>query len=298
MTAAMPPGTRTGDRPPRHRAPRHRCRRVLLPALALGLGTLALAGTAQAAGGCAGKPTRVEQMICTDPDVSALDGELKALFDRIEDETNGIDGETGQVSDPFGADHARWREQVRDACRDTACLKRVYTARIAEVRRTWSQALSDAPPSQQPASSRHPGSRHYVNVRFGFSVDVPGDLVAEPPPDNGDGQAYHSADGSLHLTVSGLIDAAEEGLKSFVASDQKACLRQPPEYLVRKPDWIVFSCTTATGLLYQKTLLQGGRGGAFISLRIRYPASEQARWNAAVAMASKSLRLTGASDPK
>ncbi|CAO3427823.1 hypothetical protein [Azospirillum endophyticum] len=293
MNTAIPPDTRTGDH-----APRHRRRRVLLPALALGLGTLAQAGTAQAAGSCAGKQTRVEQMVCADPELSKLDSQLKALFDRIEGETYGIDGETGQVSDPFGADHARWREQVRDACQDTACLKRVYTARIAEVRRTWSQALPDAPPSQQPASSQHPGSRHYVNVRFGFSVDVPGDLVAEPPPDNGDGQAFHSADGSLHLTVSGLNDAAEEGLKSFVATDQKACLRQPPEYLVRKPDWIVFSCTTAKGLLYQKTLLQGGRGGAFISLRIRYPASEQARWNAAVAMASKSLRLTGASDPK
>ena len=167
------------------------------------------------------------------------------LFDRIVGETRGVDGETGQAIDTFGEDHARWRARVRDSCPDTACLTRAYTARIAQVRRDWSRALPDTP-----------ALRHVVNARFGFSVDVPADLVAEPPPDNGDGQAFRSADGHLHLTVSGLNDVLDQDLDAVVAADRKTCLRQPPEYAARKPGWIVLSCTTAAGILYRKPCWQ------------------------------------------
>ncbi|MBN4097793.1 hypothetical protein [Methylobacterium sp. OT2] len=245
------------------------------------VGAVCALGTvgARAAPDCAGIRDRVETLICADPALTRLDEELRRLFDRIVGETRGVDGETGQAIDTFGEDHARWRARVRDACPDTACLTRAYTARIAQVRRDWSRALPDTP-----------ALRHVVNARFGFSVDVPADLVAEPPPDNGDGQAFRSADGHLHLTVSGLNDVLDQDLDAVVAADRKTCLRQPPEYAARKPGWIVLSCTTAAGILYRKTLLAGGRGGAFVTLRVRYPAAEQARWQAAVT--ATSLRLT------
>ncbi|WCS23983.1 hypothetical protein LOK46_22960 [Methylobacterium sp. NMS14P] len=247
------------------------------------LGALGVLGVpvAQAAPDCAASRGRVETLICADPALTRLDDELRRLFDRIVDETRGVDGETGRAIDTFGADHARWRAQVRDACPDTACLTRAYTARIAQVRHDWSRALSDTP-----------ALRHVVNARFGFSVDVPADLVAEPPPDNGDGQVFRSADGHLHLTVSGLNAVIDQDLDAVVAADRKTCLRQPPEYAARRPGWIVLSCTTAAGSLYRKTLLSGGRGGAFVTLRVRYPADEEARWRAAVTMAATSLRLT------
>lgn len=247
------------------------------------VGAVCALGTVGARGApdCAGIRDRVETLICADPALTRLDEELRRLFDRIVGETRGVDGETGQAIDTFGEDHARWRARVRDACPDTACLTRAYTARIAQVRRDWSRALPDTP-----------ALRHVVNARFGFSVDVPADLVAEPPPDNGDGQAFRSADGHLHLTVSGLNDVLDQDLDAVVAADRKTCLRQPPEYAARKPGWIVLSCTTAAGILYRKTLLAGGRGGAFVTLRVRYPAAEQARWQAAVTAAATSLRLT------
>ncbi|APT33070.1 hypothetical protein MCBMB27_03779 [Methylobacterium phyllosphaerae] len=255
--------------------------RAACPVLALGFGLSAGASAAQAAPDCAGSRSRVETLICADPALTRLDDELRRLFDRISGETRGIDGETGRAIDTFGADHARWRTRIRDACPDAACLTRVYTARIAQVQRDWSEALSDTP-----------ALRHVVNARFGFSIDVPADLVAEPPPDNGDGQAFHSADGHLHLTVSGLNDGLDQDLDAVVAADRKTCLRQPPEYGARKPGWIVFSCTTADGILYRKTLRAGGRGGAFVTLRIRYPVAERARRQAAVTTAATSLRLT------
>ncbi|MDF2599369.1 MAG: protein of unassigned function, partial [Methylobacterium brachiatum] len=58
------------------------------------------------------------------------------------------------------------------------------------------------------------------------------------------------------------------------------------------PDRIVFSCMTADGILYQKTIRSGrGTDTAFVSLRIRYPASEKARWQAAVVTASNTFRI-------
>jgi hypothetical protein len=134
---------------------------------------------------------------------------------------------------------------------------------------------------------------HYVNSRFGFSVDIPSELIPERPPDNGDGRGFHAAQGGMRLTVSGIGNALEEDLSGFVAEDLALCRRKPPDYLIWRPNWVVFSCTTRDGILYQKTI-QSGRGteATFVNLRIHYPADEQARWKEAVTRASTSLRLT------
>ncbi|KAA0121615.1 hypothetical protein CIW48_22730 [Methylobacterium sp. P1-11] len=269
-------------------------RRGLLPGwraafLALSLigpGDLTFVSVARAAAfDCAAARGRIETLVCADPGLSKLDDELKALFDQIEGETRGTDGETGKRIDAFGEDHARWRERVRDACADTACLRQVYAARIEQARRDWRQTLPVASASGTPAL------RHYVNVRFGFSVDVPAELVAERAPDNGDGQAFHSAEGGLQLTVWGSNNALGQTLEAFVADDHARCQRQPAAYLRRKAHWIVLSCATGEDTLYQKTIRSGGSGAFFVSVRLRYPASEQARWQGAVATASSSLRL-------
>ncbi|NLS01308.1 hypothetical protein HGP17_31125 [Rhizobium sp. P38BS-XIX] len=113
--------------------------------LALGAGLCllyALTAPAQAAGfNCKYAKSHVEKLICTTPSLSKLDDEMKVLFDKIEGETYGHDGETGEVLDPAGKEQTHWRETVRDACRDAACLKTAYTARLAEMRKNWSQAL-------------------------------------------------------------------------------------------------------------------------------------------------------------
>lgn len=90
---------------------------------------------------CREARSQIERLICADPDLSRLDEELAQDFEAIRRETAGRDGETGQPSLPFGEDHARWREAVRDQCRDSACLKAAYEARLAKVRQDWSEVL-------------------------------------------------------------------------------------------------------------------------------------------------------------
>lgn len=114
-----------------------------LLAVAMGLCVLsAFAGQAQTAGfNCKSAKSHVEKMICADPGLSKLDDEMKILFDKIEGETFGHDGETGRVIDPAGKEQKHWRETVRDVCKDAQCLKTSYTARLAEMRKNWSEAL-------------------------------------------------------------------------------------------------------------------------------------------------------------
>lgn len=84
---------------------------------------------------------RVDRLVCGSAKVRRLDAELGRLYDLIEGETRGIDGDTGKPVDPFGDEQDRWRRRVRDRCGTEACLARTYTARIADVRRHWADVL-------------------------------------------------------------------------------------------------------------------------------------------------------------
>jgi hypothetical protein len=66
------------------------------------------------------------------------------------------------------------------------------------------------------------GWRDYVNLRFGFRMSYPTDLVASPEPANGDGREYHTRNKEFSVTAYGhyLVDATpnslwEDDLKEF-----------------------------------------------------------------------------------
>lgn len=120
-------------------------------ALAFGLGTLFVPGlfltsnTALAAGfDCKFAKSSVEKLICADTGLSKLDDQTKVLFDKIEGETAGHDGETGELIDPAGKEQTHWRKTVRDKCGDVACLKDAYTTRLANMRKNWADVLDPA----------------------------------------------------------------------------------------------------------------------------------------------------------
>lgn len=87
-----------------------------------------------------------------------------------------------------------------------------------------------------------PGYEVYVNERYGFSAEVPANLVRQATPENGDGQSFRSRDGGLRLTVSAIPDEDDDALDTALANATAPCLSRPPQYLVRRTDWFVVSC--------------------------------------------------------
>ncbi len=90
---------------------------------------------------CGAAKSHVEQLVCASPEVSALDRKLAQLFYKVEDETAGIDGETGKPIDPFGEQHRTWVKNVRDRCGSEQCLDDAYRKRIDQVKQQWKDAL-------------------------------------------------------------------------------------------------------------------------------------------------------------
>jgi hypothetical protein len=93
---------------------------------------------------CKAAKTHVEHLICADPSLSRLDDQMKDLYDRIQAETAGRDGETGERRDPVANEQTQWRTTVRDRCPDAACLKSAYEDRIAAMKKNWAEALGPA----------------------------------------------------------------------------------------------------------------------------------------------------------
>ena len=69
-------------------------------------------------------------MICADAELSSLDSELAKRFTAIQDETKGIDGDTGKRLDPYGKEQARWLKEVRNKCEDALCVRDAYKKRL------------------------------------------------------------------------------------------------------------------------------------------------------------------------
>lgn len=93
---------------------------------------------------CKAAKTHVEHLICADPSLSRLDDQVKDLYDKIQAETAGRDGETGERRDPVANEQTQWRTTVRDRCPDAACLESAYVDRIAAMKKNWAEALGPA----------------------------------------------------------------------------------------------------------------------------------------------------------
>lgn len=161
----------------------------LLGALAVSV-LLATGVGAKAAGfDCRKAASKTEKLICADPALSALDSDLKRDFDRIESETAGHDADTGKTIDPNGRDELQWLRTVRAPCADAACLKRVYTARLASLRKRYPDILTDADPvaGTYERTNQRAGGGSFVLEPHGAGWRVSADIGGIP-----DGAATHA----------------------------------------------------------------------------------------------------------
>jgi hypothetical protein len=133
----------------------------------------------------------------------------------------------------------------------------------------------------------------YVNVRYGYSVDYPADLlVAEPEADAGVGRRFHARQGTAKMSVWAEWNLRTDGFdQSPLAVARRAasdCVGGKVGHEVVKPRIVALSCVTPKGrVIYQKTLVRKDR---LATIRFEYPNGERTRWDHVVTSVASSLR--------
>ena len=96
-------------------------------ALLLGMLILALSSTIGAASfDCAKASSLVEKAVCADPELSRLDDDLAKSYQRAMADTLNVAA--------LRAQQRNWLKEVRNACRNVACLTTAHAERIAALR--------------------------------------------------------------------------------------------------------------------------------------------------------------------
>jgi hypothetical protein len=131
----------------------------------------------------------------------------------------------------------------------------------------------------------------YVNVRYGYAVDYPADLlIAEPEADAGDGRMFHAHQGTAKMSVwaEWKMDGLDQSPEDIAREAGSHCAAGRVAYKVVKPRLVALSCVTAEGrATYQKTLI--GKA-ALTTVTFDYPATERRRWDPVVASIAASMR--------
>ena len=138
--------------------------------------------------------------------------------------------------------------------------------------------------SDKPAST-------YANVRYGYTIEYPGDLlVAGREADNSDGLVFSAKSGKAQVAVWGRFSSPDDTPAQLLHSDeQRPCAGSRASYEVSKRNLVAFSCQTQNNeIVYEKMLIHGG---TLAIVQFTYPVAEQATWSPVVKQMAGSLRI-------
>ncbi|MCW5682090.1 MAG: hypothetical protein KF794_11660 [Xanthobacteraceae bacterium] len=147
-----------------------------------------------------------------------------------------------------------------------------------------------AGPESAPAFAQDQGWRTYANPRFGTTADYPSQIFSrrEPPPTNGDGQAFTSTDGSARLSIYGSFNSTDDTPRSYV--DNYVRPEGPLAYEHITGNFFAASGVRGDRIHYLRCNFGRGNPGIIHCFAIEYPAREKQRWDAIVTRISASLR--------
>ncbi len=127
---------------------------------------------------------------------------------------------------------------------------------------------------------------HYHNSRYGFELDVPGNLQAREAPANEDGRTFTDersellAWGSNNVTSQSLDQAYREALD---AARQDG----PIGYQASGKNWFVVSWVNGESIVYQKTFHGPGCSQSF---RLTYPLGQKSKFDPIVKRVESSFK--------
>lgn len=131
----------------------------------------------------------------------------------------------------------------------------------------------------------------YSNPRFGTAADYPASLFTQraPPPENGDGQTFRTADGRAQLSIYGAYNVSADTPQSYLDNyfDFQGAVVGLKRATAR---FYVVSGTRDKNLFYERCNFPPRHDDVIDCLTITYPAADKAAWDAVVARVSRSLR--------
>jgi hypothetical protein len=145
--------------------------------------------------------------------------------------------------------------------------------------------------AQAPASAQEQWAT-YSNPRYGAAADYPADLFTEkePPPENRDGQTFHTADGRAELTIYGTNNIDGEAPDVYVS---KHVSLADVSYKKVGSDFYAVSGKRGAAIYYERCNFPNL--DVLVCFYISYPAAESGTWDPIVTRIGQSLRfaLTG-----
>lgn len=140
------------------------------------------------------------------------------------------------------------------------------------------------------ASGKNDGWRTYINPRFGTIADYPAAIFTklEPPPENGDGQAFTDKDGTAKLSIYGSFNSLDNTPRSYV--DELIRPRDAIAYEHVAKNFFAVSGQRGETIWYQRCNFQGTDTGTIHCFVLEYPAKQKSQWDPIVARIAKSLR--------
>ncbi|GAA0310075.1 hypothetical protein [Rhodovulum strictum] len=136
------------------------------------------------------------------------------------------------------------------------------------------------------------GYARYVNSRFGTAIAYPASYFQpEPPPGNGDGRRFASADGSAQFLVFAQFNVMGQTLGGLMQSDEDALGRERISYRATGEGWYVLSGLTGERIFYRKILLTAD--DVIHVFEIVYPAQLKAEFDAVVSYMAKGFGPAG-----
>jgi hypothetical protein len=133
----------------------------------------------------------------------------------------------------------------------------------------------------------------YANPRFGATIDYPADLFVrpDPPPENGDGQAFHTRDGRARLAVWGAYnidgDSPQHYVDEYIERDGGITYRQITAR------YFVVSGVRKGDIFYQRCNFPVPPDDVIACFQATYPPADKAAMDAVVARLGRSLRSGG-----
>ena len=131
----------------------------------------------------------------------------------------------------------------------------------------------------------------YANVRYGYAIEYPGDLlVAGREADNSDGLAFSAKSGKAQVAVWGRFSSPDDTPAQLLHSEeQRPCAGARASYEVSKRNLVAFSCQTPNNeIVYEKMIIHGD---TLAVVQFTYPVAEQATWSPVVRQMAGSLRI-------